>query len=90
MPRYVIERTVPGAGRLEPDELHAIARRSCDVLSGMGPQIQWLESFVTDDKIYCVYLAPGPELIREHGRQGDFPVDCITQVQAVIGPASAE
>jgi len=90
MPKYVIERTVPGAGQLSEQELKAIARRSCDLLSGLGPQIQWLESYVTDDKLFCVYLAPSPELIRKHGRQGGFPVDRITEVRSVISPASAE
>jgi hypothetical protein len=90
MPKYVIERTVPGAGQLSEQELKAIARRSCDLLSGLGPQIQWLESYVTDDKLFCVYLAPSPELIRRHGHQGGFPIDRIAQVRAVIGPVNAD
>lgn len=90
MPKYVIERAVPGAGQLTATDLGALARRSCDVLSGLGTQIQWLESYVTDDKLYCIYLASGPELIRKHSRQGDFPVDRITEVRSVISPASAE
>lgn len=90
MPKYLIERTVPGAGALSAEELGAIARRSCDVLRDLGTEIQWLESYVTDDKIFCLYRASDPELIRRHGRLGEFPVDRITQVRAVIDPASAE
>lgn len=90
MPKYVIERTVPGAGDMSPEELLAISRRSCDVLRRLGPEIQWLESYVTADKLYCVYIAPGPELIREHASQGGFPADRIAEVRRVIDPTTAE
>ncbi len=90
MPKYLIERNVPGAGQLSGAELEAIARRSCDVLGDLGTGIRWLESYVTDEKIFCVYLASGPELIRKHGQQGGFPVDRITEVRTVISPATAE
>ncbi len=90
MPKYLIERNVPGAGQLSAEELESMARRSCEVLSGLGDQIQWLESYVTDEKLFCVYLASGPELIRKHGLEGGFPVDQITEVRTVISPATAE
>ena len=90
MPRYVIERDIPGAGQLAADELKAISRRSCQVLEGLGPQVQWLQSYVTADKVYCVYLAPSEDLIREHARQGGFPADRIAEVRAVIDPVTAE
>nr|WP_295375733.1 DUF4242 domain-containing protein [Pseudoxanthomonas sp.] len=90
MPRYVIERDIPGAGQLAADELKAISRRSCQVLEGLGPQVQWLQSYVTADKVYCVYLAPNEDLIREHARQGGFPADRIAEVRAVIDPVTAE
>lgn len=90
MPKYVIERTVPGAGDMTPEELLAISRRSCDVLRRLGPEIQWVESYVTPDKLYCVYIAPDPELIREHASQGGFPADRIAEVRRVIDPTTAE
>ncbi|MGX5730048.1 DUF4242 domain-containing protein [Pseudoxanthomonas beigongshangi] len=90
MPRYVIERDIPGAGQLPAGELKAISRRSCQVLEGLAPQVQWLQSYVTADKVYCVYLAPNEELIREHARQGGFPADRIAEVRAVIDPVTAE
>ena len=90
MPRYVIERNLPGAGRLSPDELRGVAQRSCTVLKELGSDIQWVESYVTDDKIYCVYLAPNPELIREHARRGGFPADRISRVTRGISPLTAE
>ncbi len=90
MPRYVIERDIPGAGQLPADELKAISRRSCQVLEGLGPQVQWLQSYVTADKVYCVYLAPNEDLIREHARQGGFPANRIAEVRAVIDPVTAE
>ena len=90
MPRYVIERNVPGAGRLGPEEVKAISQRSCGVLKDLGTEIQWVESFVTDDKIYCVYLAPDEEMIREHARRGGFPADRISQVRRGISPLTAE
>ena len=90
MPRYVIERDLPGAGELSPDDLQGISRRSCDVLNALGPDIQWVQSWVTDDRIYCVYIAPDPELIREHARCGGFPANRISRVRAVIDPTTAE
>jgi hypothetical protein len=90
MPRYVIERNLPGAGRLTPEELRGVAQRSCTVLKELGSDIQWVESYVTDDKIYCVYLAPDPELIREHARRGGFPADRISRVARGISPLTAE
>jgi len=90
MPKYVIERNIPNAANLSAEELQAISRKSNDVLSGLGPQIQWLQSYVTEDKIYCVYIAPNPELIREHAERGGFPVDRISEVSGVIDPTTAE
>ncbi|MGA3327579.1 MAG: DUF4242 domain-containing protein [Terriglobia bacterium] len=90
MPKYVIEREIPGAGKLTPEELKAIAQKSCGVLRQLGPQIQWVESFVTDDKIYCVYLAPNEEAVREHAQQGGFPANRVSMVKHVIDPSTAE
>ena len=90
MPRYVIERNVPGAGQLRPEQIQGMAQRSCTVLKELGPDIQWVESYVTDDKIYCVYLAPDEELIREHARRGCFPADRISRVSRKISPLTAE
>jgi hypothetical protein len=90
MPKYVIERELPGAGDLTPEQLAAIARRSCNVLLEMGPAIQWVNSFVTDDRIYCVYIAPDENSILEHARTGGFPADQISRVRAVIDPTTAE
>lgn len=90
MPRYVIERDIPGAGKLSAADLKAISQKSCAVLGEMGPQIQWQESYVTDDKIYCVYIAPNEEAVREHARQGGFPADRVAQVRTVIDPTTAE
>jgi hypothetical protein len=90
MPKYVIERAIPGAGSLSPQELRAISQKSCGVLSEMGPQIQWLQSYVTDDKIYCVYIAPDAETVREHARRGGFPADIVAQVATTIDPTTAE
>lgn len=90
MPKYVIEREIPGAGKLSAPELKAISQKSCGVLSKMGPQIQWLESFVTGDKIYCVYLAPNEKMVREHAQQGGFPANRVSQVVTIIGPTTAE
>jgi Nickel responsive protein SCO4226-like len=90
MPKYLIERDLPGAGKLSPQELQAISQKSCGVLSKLGPQIQWVESFVTDDKIYCVYVAPNEEMVREHARQGGFPANRVSAVRAVIDPTTAE
>jgi hypothetical protein len=90
MPKFIIERDVPGAGRLSADELQAIAQRSCAVLSGLGPEIQWLESHVTDDKLYCVYIARDAELIRRHAREGGFPINRIAEIRRTIDPTTAE
>lgn len=90
MPKYVIEREIPGAGKLTPAELKEISQKSCDVLSKMGPKIQWVQSFVTGDKIYCVYIAPNEGAVREHAQSGGFPADRIAQVTAVIDPTTAE
>jgi hypothetical protein len=90
MPKFVIEREIPGAGKLSPKELQAISQKSCGVLQGMGPQIQWLESFVTDNKIYCLYVAPDEKTVREHAKQGGFPANQVSQVKSVIDPTTAE
>jgi hypothetical protein len=90
MPKFVIERELPGAGKLSPQELQAISQKSCGVLRGMGPQIQWIQSYVTDDKIYCVYIAPNEETVREHARQGGFPANQVSRVRSVIDPTTAE
>ncbi len=90
MPKYVIEREIAGAGALNGEQLKGVSQKSCSVLQGLGPQIQWVESFVTDDKIYCIYIAPNEELIREHARQGGFPANRISEVKSVIGPVTAE
>jgi hypothetical protein len=90
MPKYLIEREVPGAGALSADELRAISQKSCDVLNALGPKIQWVESYVTRDRITCLYIAPNEEIIREHARQGGFPADRISEVRAVIDPSTAE
>ena len=90
MPKYVIEREIPGAGELTGDQLHGIAQKSCGVLQKLGSQIQWIESYVTADKVYCVYLAPNEELVREHARQGGFPANRVSEVMRVIDPTTAE
>ncbi len=90
MPKYVIERELPRAGKLTQDELHAISQKSCGVLNHLGPQIQWIESYVTDDKIYCIYRAPSEELIRQHAKEGGFPANRISQVRSVIDPSTAD
>jgi len=90
MPKFVIEREIPKAGRFSPQELRAISQKSCSVLNQMGPQIQWLQSYVTDDKVYCVYIAPSEEMVREHARKGGFPADRVTAVTTVIDPTTAE
>lgn len=90
MPKYVVEREVAGAGKLSPQELHAIAQKSCGVLAKLGPQIQWLHSYVTGDKIYCIYIAPNEEVVREHARQGSFPANRISEVKTLIDPTTAE
>ncbi len=90
MPKYVIERDLPGAGKLSPKELKAISQKSCDVLRNLGPKINWVKSFVTDDKIYCIYVAPNEEMIRDHAQQGGFPVNRVSEVRSVIDPTTAE
>ncbi len=90
MPRFVIERSIPGAGTLAADELHEISAKSNSVLAGMAPRAQWIQSFVTDDKIYCVYLADNAETVREHARCGGFPADSVAVVRAVIDPTTGE
>lgn len=90
MPKYVIEREIPGAGKMSAQDLKGISQKSCGVLSKMGPQIQWVHSYVTDDKIYCVYVAPNEEMVREHARQGGFPANQVSKVSTVIDPTTAE
>ena len=90
MPKYVIERELPGAGKLTPDQLQAISQKSCGVINHLGPQIQWIESYVTDDKIYCIYRAPSEELIRQHAKEGGFPANRISQVKTIIDPSTAD
>ncbi len=90
MPKFVIEREIPGVGSMSAEQLQAVSQTSCSVLRNLGPQIQWLQSYVTDDKIFCVYIAPNEEMIREHARQGGFPANRVSQVRAVIDPTTAE
>jgi hypothetical protein len=90
MPKFVIERNIPGAGALTPDQLAAISQTSCGVLKSIGPQIQWLESFVTDDKVYCIYVAPDEATVREHARLGQFPANSVQAIRAIIDPTTAE
>jgi hypothetical protein len=90
MPKYLIERNIPGAGKLSPDELQAISQKSCGVLQNMGPQIQWVQSYVTGDKITCVYIAPNAEMVREHARQGGFPADSVQEIRTIIDPTTSE
>jgi hypothetical protein len=90
MPKYVIERDIPGAGKLTPEQLNGISQKSCSVLKGLGPQIQWVESYVTDDKIYCVYIAPNEALVREHAKQGGFPANRVSEIRRMIDPTTAE
>jgi cell division inhibitor SulA len=90
MPKYVIEREIPGAGKLTALELQGVSQTSCDVLKNLGPEIQWVHSYVTGDKVYCVYIAPNEELIREHAQQGGFPANRISEIKTVIDPTTAE
>jgi hypothetical protein len=90
MPKFVIERELPGAGNLSAAELQGVSQKSCSVLQNMGPQIQWVQSYVTGDKIYCVYIAPNEEMIREHATQGGFPANRISEIKSVIDPTTAE
>jgi hypothetical protein len=90
MPKYVIEREIPGAGKLSAADLHAISQKSCGVLAKMGPQIQWVHSYVTGDKIYCIYNAPNEAMVREHAAQGGFPANRVSAVTSIIDPTTAE
>jgi len=90
MPKYVIEREIPGAGKLTAEQLKGISQTSCGVLSNMGPQIQWVNSYVTGDKIYCVYIAPNKEMVLEHAKKGGFPADEVNEVATIIDPTTAE
>ncbi len=90
MPKYIIEREIPGAGDLTAEDLQQISMKSCDVLSKMGPKIQWLQSYVTGDKVYCVYIAPDEQTIRQHAEQGGFPANKVSEVKTVIDPTTAE
>jgi hypothetical protein len=90
MPKYVIEREIPDAGRLTDEQILGISQKSCSVLKNLGPEIQWIESYVTDDKIYCVYIAPNEAMVREHAKQGGFPANRVSEVKRSIDPTSAE
>lgn len=90
MPKYLIEREIPGAGKLSPQELRAISQKSCGVLKEMGPAIQWVESYVTADKVYCVYVAPNEEMVRKHAQAGGFPANKVARITTVIDPTTAE
>ena len=90
MPKYLIERELPGAGQLSQDDLQGVAQKSCGVLRDLGPEIQWVESYVTDNKITCVYIAPNEEMVREHARQGGFPANRVSEIKTVIDPTTAE
>ena len=90
MPQFLIERNVPGAGRMSPADLQALSQKSCGVLNGMGPQIQWVHSYVTDDQIHCIYRAPSEAMVREHAQLGGFPADRVSEVRATIDPTTAE
>ena len=90
MPKYIIEREMPKVGTLTKQELQAASQKSCSVLQKLGPQVQWVESFVTDDKLYCIYIAPNEEAVREHARQGGFPASRISAVRTIIDPTTAE
>jgi hypothetical protein len=90
MPKYVIEREIPGAGKFSTEQLKSISQTSCGVLSNMGPQIQWVNSYVTANKIYCVYIAPNEEMVREHAKQGGFPANSVSEVSSIIDPTTAE
>jgi hypothetical protein len=90
MPKFVIEREIPGAGNLSQQELQAVSQTSCDVLRKMGPEIQWVQSYVTGDKVYCIYIAPNEDMIREHAREGGFPANSISEIKTVIDPTTAD
>lgn len=90
MPKYIIERELPGAGQLSPQQLQAVSQTSCSVLRKLGPEIQWIHSYVTQEKIYCIYIAPNEALIREHASQGGFPTNRISEITSMIDPTTAE
>ncbi len=90
MPQYLIERNIPGAGSLTPEQLKGISQKSCGVLKELGPDIQWVHSYVTGDQIHCIYSAPNEEMVREHARQGGFPADKVSEIMAIIDPTTAE
>ncbi len=90
MPKYIIERDIPDAGKLSGGDLQGVSQKSCSILKNMGPSIQWLESYVTNDKVYCVYIAPNMEMIKEHAHEGGFPANRIEEVKTIIGPCTAE
>ena len=90
MPKYVIERDIPQAGNLTQQQIQALSQKSCSVLENLGSQIQWVHSYVTDDKVYCVYIAPNEEMVKEHAKQGGFPANRISEVKSMINPTSAE
>jgi len=90
MPKYIIEREIPGAGKMSAEELRGASQKSCGVLQRLGPQIQWLQSYVTGDKLYCVYIAPNEEMVRKHAQEGGFPANKISEIKNVIDPATAE
>jgi hypothetical protein len=90
MPKFLIERNIPGAGKMSSAELQGVSQKSCSVLRGLGPQIQWVQSYVTDDKITCVYIAPSAELIYEHAKQGGFPADAVLEIKTIIDPTTSE
>lgn len=90
MPKFIIERDIPGAGKLSAADLHGISQKSCAVLKNLGPAIQWVESYVTDDKVYCVYIAPSKDLIEQHAREGGFPTNRISEVRSRIDPTTGE
>lgn len=90
MPKYLIEREIPGAGKLTAQQLQGISQKSCGVLKNMGPQIQWLHSYVSGDKVYCVYIAPNEEMVREHAKRGEFPCNRVSEIKSIIDPATAE
>ena len=90
MPKFVIERDIPGAGQMSPEQLHGVAEKFCSVLQNLGPRIQWLQSYVTDNKIYCIYIAPNEEMVREHARLGGFPATKVSQVRSIIDPTTSE
>jgi hypothetical protein len=90
MPKFVIEREIPGAGKLSNADLHSISQKSCQVIAGLAPKVQWVQSYVTDDKIYCVYIADSEDSVREHARQGGFPANSVARVRSVIDPTTAD